>query len=464
MKILITEQQFNSLLLNEGAKSLWWKEIKQAVKLVNNIDEFEIKFNQLYDSARKQGLVSYIKTLFYDKMTPEQIKQEILDGYIDENGKLVKYKGREDLRVKNRRLYDLSRKISKKYNLTKGVDDILTQAFPLKYGFNLSTATVEQVLGYIESMGYKTNDEFITKSKTVYTKIPNEVRGEVMKHLEKKERNYNYKYGFNVETATFEQVLDYIESMGYKTKDEFRGKSYTVYSLIPNEVREKVMKHLEKKERDYNYKYGFNLSTATFEQVLDYIKSMGYKTKDEFITKSNTVYDKIPNEVREKVMKQLERTYKENYKYGFNLSTATFEQVLDYIKSMGYKTKDEFRSKSKTVYDKIPNEVREKVMKQLERTYKENYKYGFNLSTATFEQVLDYIESMGYKTKNEFITKSPSVYNQIPNEVREKVMKQLERTYKEKKQYYNNQTSSNPNISFKYSVKESVNKILKTMI
>jgi hypothetical protein len=196
MRIIITEQQFNSLLLGEGAPSLWWKEIKQAVKLVNNIDEFEIKFSQLYDSARKQGLVWYVKRLFYDKMTPEQIKQEILDGYIDENGKLVKYKGRGDLRVKNRRLYDLSRKISKKYNLTKNVDDILTQTFPNKYGFNPKTATFEQVLEYIESMGYKTKNEFTTKSPTVYTRMSNEVRGKVMKHLEKKERTYkgNYKY------------------------------------------------------------------------------------------------------------------------------------------------------------------------------------------------------------------------------------------------------------------------------
>jgi uncharacterized tellurite resistance protein B-like protein len=282
MKILITEQQFNSLLLNEGAKSLWWREIKQAVKLCDNIDEFEIKFSQLYDSARKQGLVGYIKTLFYDKMTPEQIKQEILDGYIDENGKLVKYKGREDLFLKNRKLYNLSGKISKKYNLTKNVDDILTQAFPFKYGFNLSTATVEQ-------------------------------------------------------------VLDYIKSMGYKTKDEFRSKNFYMYSHIPNEVREKVMKHLE-------------------------------------------------------------------------------------------------------------------------RTYKENYKYGFNLSTATFEQVLKYIKSMGYKTKEEFISKSNSVYRNMTKEVREKVIKHFKNLDNEKKQLYNNQTSSNPNISFKYSVKESVNKILKTMI
>ena len=392
MRIIITEQQFNSLLLGEGAKSLWWKEIKQAVKLCDNIDEFEIKFNQLYDKARKQGLVSYIKTLFYDKMTPEQIKQEILDGYIDENGKLVKYKGRDDLQTKNRRLYDLSNKISKKYNLTKKVDDILTQAFPPKYGFNLSTATVEQVLDYIKSMGYKTKNEFITKGSSVYNKIPNEVREKVMKYLEVP---YNYKYGFNIRTATFEQVLDYIKSMGYKTKDEFITKSKSVYNKIPNEVKEKVMKYLEV---PYNYKYGFNIRTATFEQVLDYIKSMGYKTKDEFITKSKSVYTDIPNEVREKVMKHLERSYTYSYKYGFNPKTATFEQVLDYIESMGYKTKDEFRAKSKTVYSKIPNEVRGKV--------------------------IEYFKN----------------------------------SHNEKKQYYNNQTSSNPNISFKYNVKESVHK------
>ena len=250
MKILITEQQFNLILLGEGAKSLWWKEIKQAVKLCDNIDEFEIKFAQLYDSARKQGLVGYIKTLFYDKMTPEQIKQEILDGYIDENGKLVKYKGKTDLKVKNGKLYKLAGKISKKYNLTKNVDDILTQAFPNKYGFIPGTATFEQVLDYIESMGYKTQNEFRTKSKTVYTVIPKEVREKVMKSLKKvayqDNYKYSYKYGFNLKTATTEQVLDYIESMGYKTKEEFRSKSNSVYSKIPNEVREKVMKHLER--------------------------------------------------------------------------------------------------------------------------------------------------------------------------------------------------------------------------
>jgi methylphosphotriester-DNA--protein-cysteine methyltransferase len=371
MKILITEQQFNLILLGEGAKSLWWKEIKQAVKLCDNIDEFEIKFTQLYDSARKQGLVGYIKTLFYDKMTPEQIKQEILDGYIDENGKLVKYKGREDLHLKNWKLYDLSGKISKKYNLTKGIDDILTQVFPFKYGFNPSTATFEQVLDYIESMGYKTQNEFRTKSKTVYTVIPKEVREKVMKSLKKVAYQDNYKY---------------------------------------------------------SYKYGFNLKTATTEQVLDYIKSMGYKTQNEFITKSNSVYNDIPNEVRGEVMKYLERTYKEDYKYGFNLKTATFEQVLDYIESMGYKTKEEFRSKSNTVYNQIPNEVRRAVMGRLWGPYRDSYKYGFNVKTATTEQVLDYIESMGYKTKEEFRSKSNSVYSKIPNEVREKVMKHLERT------------------------------------
>jgi 16S rRNA U516 pseudouridylate synthase RsuA-like enzyme len=87
----------------------------------------------------------------------------------------------------------------------------------------------------------------------VYASIPNEVRGEVMKHLEKKERNNkeNYKYGFNPRTATFEQVLDYIKSMGYKTQNEFKTKSKTVYEKIPKEVRGKVteyFKNLNKKQ------------------------------------------------------------------------------------------------------------------------------------------------------------------------------------------------------------------------
>jgi hypothetical protein len=135
MRIIITEQQFNSLLLNEGAPSLWWKEIKQAVKLVDNIGEFEITFNDLYDKARKQGLVAYIKTLFYDKMTPEQIKQEIIDG---------NYKSRIDLKVRDVKLYNLSVKISKKYNLTKGVDDILTQVFPDTYHTSWTPELIRQ--------------------------------------------------------------------------------------------------------------------------------------------------------------------------------------------------------------------------------------------------------------------------------------------------------------------------------
>jgi hypothetical protein len=71
---------------------------------------------------------------------------------------------------------------------------------------------------------------------------------------------------------------------------------------------------------------------------------------------------------------------------------------------------------------------------------------------------------MGYKTKDEFRSKSKTVYTDIPKEVRGEVIKYFKNLDNEKKQLYNNQTSSNPNISFKYSVKESVNKILKTMI
>jgi hypothetical protein len=87
-----------------------------------------------------------------------------------------------------------------------------------------------------------------------------------------------------------------------------------------------------------------------------------------------------------------------------------------------------------------------------------NYKYGFNLSTATVEQVLEYIESMGYKTKDEFRSKSNSVYSGISKEVRGKVIEYFKNLDNEKKQLYNNQTSSNPNISFKYNVKESAHK------
>jgi hypothetical protein len=165
MRIIITEQQFNSLLLNEGGPSLWWREIKQAVKLSNNIDDFEIKFIDLYDHARKTGLVGYIKTLFYDKMTPEQIKQEILDGYIDENGKLVKYKGRLDLRKKNQKLYSLSGKISKKYNLMKGVDDILTQVF---LGTNRIDWTPELIRQEFKKGDYKGRGDFHTKNQKLY--------------------------------------------------------------------------------------------------------------------------------------------------------------------------------------------------------------------------------------------------------------------------------------------------------
>jgi hypothetical protein len=172
MRIIITEQQFNLILLGEGAKSLWWKEIKQAVKLCNNIDEFEIKFNQLYDSARKQGLVWYIKTLFYDKMTPEQIKREILDG---------DYKGRDDLKKKNLRLYNLSGKISKKYNLTKGVDDILTQAFPI---YNIKDATVDDVVNFIKWNVYNSRTEFandkINGGKSVYDSVDKDVRNKAL--------------------------------------------------------------------------------------------------------------------------------------------------------------------------------------------------------------------------------------------------------------------------------------------
>ena len=156
MKIIITEQQFNSLLLKEGAPSLWWKEIKQAVKLCNNIDEFEIKFSGLYDKARKQGLVGYIKTLFYNKMTPGQVKQEIIDG---------EYVGRSDLSKKNRKLYNLVNIISKKNNLTRGVDDVLSQSFPDTYYMSWTPELIRQEF---KKGDYKTRVDLESKNSPLY--------------------------------------------------------------------------------------------------------------------------------------------------------------------------------------------------------------------------------------------------------------------------------------------------------
>jgi hypothetical protein len=156
MRIIITEQQFNSLLLNEGGPSLWWREIKQATKNVNNIDEFEVKFPDLFDHARKKGLVGYIKTLFYDKMTPEQIKREIIDGG---------YKGRYDLQIKNQKLYNLANKISKRHNLTKNVDDILTQVF---LGTNRIDWTPELIRQEFKKGNYEGRYDLQIKNPNLY--------------------------------------------------------------------------------------------------------------------------------------------------------------------------------------------------------------------------------------------------------------------------------------------------------
>ena len=157
MRIIITEQQFNSLLLNEGGPSLWWREVNKATKNVNNIDEFEIKFPDLFDHARKKGLVGYIKTLFYDKMTPEQVKQEIIDGG---------YKGRTDLQIKNSKLYGLSNKISKRHNLMKGVDDILTQVF---LGTNRIDWTPELIRQEFKNGDYNSRGDLGMRNYNLYS-------------------------------------------------------------------------------------------------------------------------------------------------------------------------------------------------------------------------------------------------------------------------------------------------------
>ena len=89
---------------------------------------------------------------------------------------------------------------------------------------------------------------------------------------------------------------------------------------------------------------------------------------------------------------------------------------------------------------------------------------------------MDFIRSGGYKTKTEFktdkINGGQRVYYYVDSDVRNKALaivfpkKKLKGTTvdNKEKRYYSNQTSSYPDISFKYNLEESVRKILKTMI
>jgi hypothetical protein len=319
MRIIITEQQFNSLLLNEGAPSLWWKEIKQAVKLVDNIGEFEITFNDLYDKARKQGLVGYIKTLFYDKMTPEQIKQEIIDG---------DYKGRKDLKVKNRRLYNLSVKISKKYNLMKGIDDILTQVFPDTHQISWTPELIRQEF---KKGDYNSRSDLQIKNKNLYQAakkrgildelLPGKFKTSWTPELirqEFKEGDYNsrsdlqiknknlynaaHKYGMLDELLpdkfktswTPELIRQEFKKVKYKGRDDLQKKNKNLYyaaykygmldELLPNKLNISWTPDLvrqEFKKGDYNSRGVLRLKNPKLYDV-----AIRYKMLDELFPRN----------------------------------------------------------------------------------------------------------------------------------------------------------------------------------
>jgi hypothetical protein len=314
MRIIITEQQFNSLLLNEGGPSLWWREINQATKNVNNIDEFEIKFPELFDYARKNGLVGYIKTLFYDKMTPEQIKQEIIDGG---------YKGRNDLQIKNNKLYKLAGKISKKYNLTKGVDDILTQAFPDTYQTSWTPELIRQEFnkGNYEGRGdlqiknpnlyeaarrYKMLDELIPD---IYKWTPELIRQEFKKGDYKSRTDFQTKNNALYQVARNRDMLDELipdklttdwtpelvrqefKKGDYKGRYDLQIKNPNLYQvarkrgmldeLIPDIYKwtpELIRQEFEK--GDYNSRGDLNTRNAAL-----YIAARRYRMLDELIPK-----------------------------------------------------------------------------------------------------------------------------------------------------------------------------------
>jgi hypothetical protein len=276
MRIIITEQQFNSLLLNEGGPSLWWREINQATKNVNNIDEFEIKFPELFDHARKNGLVGYIKTLFYDKMTPEQIKQEILDGYIDENGKLVNYKGRLDLRKKNQKLYNLANKISKRHNLTKKVDDILTQVF---LGTNRIDWTPELIRQEFKKGDYKGRYDLEKKNNKLFSAAKrHDMLDELIPDI--------YKW-------TPELIRQEFKKGDYKGRNDLKIKNENLYDaakrykmldeLIPDKLNTSWTPELirqEFKKGDYKGRGDLNTRNAAL-----YIAARRYRMLDELIPK-----------------------------------------------------------------------------------------------------------------------------------------------------------------------------------
>jgi hypothetical protein len=179
---------------------------------------------------------SYLKSLFYDKMSIKEIKQELIDG---------KYVNRTDVLTKNKRLYDAANLISDKYNLIDGVDDILTQVFPKKHGFNPKDATVDDVVNFIRKYGYKTRSEFaedkVHGGLSIYTGVNKIIRNKALDIV----FPIGDRFKFDVNKATVDDVVEFIRSGGYKTRNEFRKDKVNggsrVYGNVDSNIRNKAL-------------------------------------------------------------------------------------------------------------------------------------------------------------------------------------------------------------------------------
>ena len=228
------------------------------------------------------------------------------------------------------------------------------------------------------------------------------------------------EYGFNPKEATAEQVVDYIISKGYKTKEEFRTNSYYLYNFMPKEVRKQVMPLLGK-----NYKYGFNVEKAKPEEILKYIKLKKFKTWYDFTSNSANLLSNISLEVRREVQR---------------LANIYFSNMTDNEMSDEDTPTPKVKSGLKNLLG-LP-------IKDL------NPKYVFNPKTASEYEILEYFIQNNIRDEEDF-------YELLNNDdatiyiLKKNQFKKVLNVFQKMKQNYNiTSTSTIPNISFKYNIKD----------
>ena len=330
-----------------------------------------------------------------------------------------------------------------------------------KYGFKLKDATVDDVVDFIKKHKYKSRSEFsqdkINGGLSVYSGVKDDVRNKALDIT----FPIRDRFKFKLEGATVDDVVDFIRSGGYKTKAEFRTDKVNggnrVYQNVDSDVRNKALAIVFPKKK---------LKDATVDDVVDFIKSKGYKTLTDFRTDEvnggRTVYNSVDSDVRNKALAIVFPN-----KYEFKLKDATVDDVVDFIKKHKYKSRSEF-SQDKingglSVYTGVKDDVRNKA---LDIVFPIRDRFKFKLEGATVDDVVDFIRSGGYKTKTEFrldkINGGERVYYYVDRDVRNKALsivfprkgviddvigKDSNKVIPKK---YDNQTSTNPNISFKY--------------